>query len=94
MTDPNKDLILVKYEDLFDLYSALEDATTAASTGDPNTVSKKAAEAKRMVLDIHKEHRENQPEVQYVGVGNGDYQVIDEDTENPFDNPANEGAQL
>lgn len=40
------------HEYLYGVYSTLSDATTAASVGDPNTVAKKAAEAKRAVADI------------------------------------------
>lgn len=39
--------------DLYDLYSVLVDATTAASTGNPNDTAKYAAEAKEMVKELH-----------------------------------------
>lgn len=46
--------LIVTEDELFELYNILADATEAASTGDPNTVSKKAAEAKERVIEIRK----------------------------------------
>lgn len=42
-------------QDLYEVYSLLADATTAASTGDPNTCASKAADAKDKVMEIHEE---------------------------------------
>lgn len=75
MSNPDKDMVLVEYGELFELYSTLADATEAAATGDPNLVSKNAAAAKRMVLDLHEDAEENGRKLQHVGVGNGDYQI-------------------
>ena len=46
------DIIEVEHDDLYELYNILADATTAASTGDPNTCAAKAAEAKRYVSEL------------------------------------------
>lgn len=75
MGDADKELV-VTFSELYDLYSTLSDATTAASTGDPNTVSKKAAEAKDMVLDIHDAAEQRGQKFKHVGAGNGDYQKV------------------
>lgn len=51
--------LIVDEDELYEVYSTLADATEAASTGDPNTVAKKAREAKEQVLmlrDSAKEH--------------------------------------
>jgi len=47
--------LLVEEKQLYELYSILADATEAASTGDPNTVSSKAAEAKDKVVKIRED---------------------------------------
>jgi len=47
--------LLVEEKQLYELYSILADATAAASTGDPNTVSEKAAEAKDKVIQIRED---------------------------------------
>ena len=46
------DTIEVDRDEMYELYSILSDATTAASTGDPNTCAAKAAEAKRYVTEL------------------------------------------
>ena len=43
---------IVTDDTLYELYCTLADATTAASTGDPNTCAEKAAEAKRAVMAL------------------------------------------
>lgn len=48
--------IEVPERELYELYSTLADATTAASTGDPNECARLAAQAKRRVQSIHEEH--------------------------------------
>jgi len=48
-------VLRVPEDDLFELYSTLEEATTAASTGDPNKCSSLAADAKEKVLEIRNE---------------------------------------
>ena len=55
MTSENEEVIEVPEDDLYELYSTLSGATTAASAGDPNECARLAAEAKRMVLDIRRE---------------------------------------
>lgn len=44
---------VVSESDLYDVYSLLADATTAASTGDTNECASKAAEAKRKLEAAH-----------------------------------------
>lgn len=51
-----QETIEIPKQDLYELYSTLAEATTAASTGDPNECAKKAAEAKRRVMEFHKEY--------------------------------------
>lgn len=45
----------VSEDELYELYSLLADATTAASTGDPNECAAKASEARKKVLNIREE---------------------------------------
>ena len=54
--DSQRETIEIPEEQLYELYSALSDATTAASTGDPNECARLAAEAKELVVSIHEEH--------------------------------------
>lgn len=51
------DTIEIPESELQELHSTLVDATTAASTGDPNECARLAAEAKRKVVSIHEAHR-------------------------------------
>ncbi len=51
----NEKQLIVDEQRLYDLYSKLDDATTAASTGDPNECARLASEAKDDVLQIHKD---------------------------------------
>jgi len=46
---------VVSESDLYDVYSLLADATTAASTGDTNECASKAAEAKRKLEAVHED---------------------------------------
>jgi hypothetical protein len=46
--------LVVDEKELYDLYSTLADATTAASTGDTNSVAKHSAEAKDKVIEIRR----------------------------------------
>jgi len=46
---------VVSESDLYDVYSLLTDATTAASTGDTNECASKAAEAKRKLEAVHED---------------------------------------
>ena len=50
-TDADAETIEIPESELQDLYSTLADATTAASTGDPNGCAAKAADAKETVLE-------------------------------------------
>lgn len=45
--------------DIYQLYSLLADATGAAARGDRNECAHLAAEAKTLVLDLHKEHKDD-----------------------------------
>lgn len=46
---------VVSESDLYDVYSLLADATTAASVGDTNECASKAAEAKRKLKAVHED---------------------------------------
>jgi len=46
---------VVSESDLFEVYSLLADATTAASAGDPNECASKAAEARRKLIAVHRD---------------------------------------
>lgn len=48
-------MLEVPETDLYEVYSLLADATTAAATGNPNTAASKAKAAKQKIRDIHKE---------------------------------------
>jgi len=54
--DTMSETIEIPEQELKELYGTLSDATTAASTGDPNECAKKAAEAKEQVLEMHNEY--------------------------------------
>jgi len=52
------EVVQVPEEELYELYSTLADATTAASTGDPNECARLASNAKEQVKQIHENHAE------------------------------------
>jgi len=47
--------LMVNEQRLYDLYSKLSEATTAASTGDPNECARLASEAKDDLVQIREE---------------------------------------
>ena len=48
-------IVEVPEQELYELYSTLADATSAAATGNKNGCAKHAAEAKRHALELHEE---------------------------------------
>lgn len=50
------DVVQVPRDELYELYSTLADATTAASTGDPNECAKLASKAKKQVVYIYENY--------------------------------------
>lgn len=50
--------VQVPKQELYELYSTLADATTAASTGDPNECARLTSEAKEQVTEIYENHAE------------------------------------
>jgi hypothetical protein len=58
MTMPDDDeqtMLEVPETDLYELYSLLADATTAAATGNPNGCASLASAAKEKLTEIHEE---------------------------------------
>jgi len=52
------EVVQVSRDELYELYSTLADATTAASTGDPNECARLASNAKEQVMEMHENHVE------------------------------------
>jgi len=48
-------MLEVPERDIYELYSLLTDATTAAAEGNPNGCASLASDAKQKVVDIHEE---------------------------------------
>jgi hypothetical protein len=51
-----ENVIEIPEQKLKELYGTLSEATTAASTGDPNECSRLASEAKEQVKNLHGEY--------------------------------------
>jgi hypothetical protein len=56
MKNTDTEPLEIPESELRELYGTLSDATTAASTGDPNECARLAAEAKRHVIKLHEEY--------------------------------------